>query len=143
MLEDTVVRFSPERFKHWRVKFNSQKEAFGSRPPKLRFGWLPEKVRFLARGKTPFLISYGSARIGPIVGLNLQDSARTFSGSIGPALVSHQSVLGGESKLTYTPPQVHPWKSWILWAVLLIGVLGLAKMALSVTKSLQNEEHSK
>lgn len=136
-LEENDISFSPRRFKFWRLKFNSQREAFGSQPPKLKFGWTPEKLRFLARGDSPFFVGFGSARIGLLATVNLQD--KMFSESVGAAAISDTKVLGGDSKLTYVPQNVHPWKSWILWAVLVFGVFGLGKMVLSLLKTMKDE----
>lgn len=139
-IEDNEVTFSPRRFRYWRLKFNSQKEAFGSQPPRLRFGWASERLRFLARGTPPFFVGFGSARIKPLASLNLQD--KKYAESIGYAIFTEYKVLGGDSKLTYVPPKVYPWKSWILWAVLIFGVYGLGKMALNLTKTLKSESNN-
>ena len=137
ILEEGTLNFSPRRFKYWRLKLNSQKEAFGSHAPELKFGWAPEKLRFLARGTSPFFAGFGNSQIAPMAPVSLQENG--FSESIGIASLTDYTVIGGKPKLTSSSVHEYPWKSWILWAVLVLGVCGLGKMAYSLMKSMNDE----
>lgn len=45
----------------------------------------------------------------------------------------------GATLLVPTPPPV-PWREWLLWGVLVVGVLIVAKMALSLGKAMNKEK---
>ena len=51
-----------------------------------------------------------------------------------PATVGDSYALGGAELLT--PKRELPWKKWILWAVLLLGVVLLGWMAARLAKQL-------
>ncbi len=138
-IEENEISFTPKRFKYWRLKFKSNMDSFGNGSPKLHFGWASEKLRFLARGTSPFLLAFGSARTLRSSSTHLQEEI--FSGSVGIAKLGELRVLSGESKLTYTPPKVYPWKIWVLWGVLILGIISLGKMAIGLLKNMKDDDH--
>ena len=135
-LEEAEISVPVKRLKFWRLKFNAHQESFGTNAPKLEFGWEPEKIRFLARGTPPFYIGFGNAGVESIKSVNLEDEK--FSESTAQAQITERKVLGGESRLTYKP--AYPWKSWILWAVLILGVSALGKIALTLMRTMKKED---
>jgi len=127
--------------RHWRLQ-----PATGALPPAapvLRLGWRPDRVVFLAQGRAPYQLVAGNARaeedIAHGVGVSaLRGNAITNGTPWQPseARLGARQVRAGES--AYQPPPELPtprdWKTWILWAVLIVGSGIVAWFALSVLR---------
>jgi hypothetical protein len=74
----------------------------------------------------------------------LQQAIKMESSSqmIGRAALGKRITLGGESALQ-SPTQPVPWKKWLLWIVLLLGVGLLAFMVRSLTKEIRTAEEKR
>jgi hypothetical protein len=103
--------------------------GWGGRPPRLKVGWYPQELLFVARGDGPYTLAYGSGRVGrddaPIdaVLANLDDESRQ---RIREATLGAPYDLGGRAVLA-APPS---WRREMLWAVLIGAVLVLGVFAL-------------
>ena len=133
----TMLPPASERF--WQVKLVSDESAISEAPPRLRLGWLPHRLVFLARDNPPFTLAFGSGDIPPAaetVDLLLSEfKTRSSSGLIKPASTGEMVVLGGPERLEPAPPPL-PWKKWLLWAVLISSVLALAAMAIRLYRQM-------
>lgn len=123
------------RDRYWRL---SPREAIAGEPPRLRLGYRPEVVVFLAEGKAPYALLAGSARAqradAPIP--QLVDALRQQRGhdwQPADATLGAMQMLAGEQALTPAPKQ-RDWKSWLLWALLVGGALLVAGFAFSLLK---------
>lgn len=113
----------------------------------LDLGWQSDELLFLARGTGPYLLAYGNGGLENAKDVQRTDSVLTAiqqqqSGDIVRiAALGKHLELGGENALQ-TPPPPKPWKTWLLWAVLVGGVIVMAFMAASLLKDLRrNDEH--
>ncbi len=114
--------------RRWRVELLGE-GGTGNLPPALELGWRPHRLLFVARGDAPFRLAYGSARVGPPRGVvaPLLDAVQRDGNSrqfVKQARAGTPVTLGGEDRLR--PERVVPWRRWILWAVLVAGVLLVA-----------------
>jgi hypothetical protein len=132
---------SPVMDRFWLLRIESNGAGLGQGLPDLELGWTPHRVVFLPRGGGPFLLGFGSGQID--LHRVLADDALTWFLSdnkekmeIAPARLGGKVVLGGESRLR--PPVVYPWKQWILWAVLVLGVALMAWMALRLYRQIND-----
>ena len=123
------------RDRYWRL---SPRDAIAGEQPRLRLGYRPEVLVFLAEGKGPYALLAGSARAqradAPIP--QLVDALRQQRGrdwQPADATLGTMQVLAGERALT-PPPKRRDWKSWLLWALLLGGALIVAGFAFSLLK---------
>ncbi|WP_347903338.1 DUF3999 domain-containing protein [Pseudomonas purpurea] len=110
--------------------------GLGTQTPDLRFAVRSTQLVFLARGAGPYTLALGSATAGasqlPLSTL-IPDYSATRMAELGQARVED----GGKVLQTGAVTQVDgglDWKKIGLWAVLLLGVLGLAAMALSLLR---------
>jgi len=110
----------------------------------LDLGWQSDELLFLARGTGPFLLAYGSGKLesremngGSDMVLTAISQQQTGS-IVQAAELGKRIELGGEKALVPPPPPT-PWKTWLLWSVLVAGVLGMAWMA----RNLMNDLRSK
>lgn len=106
--------------------------------PRLRLGWRPEAVVFIAQGAAPYRLVAGSARAqreDAPVALSLE----AIRGAQGPdwrpgaATLAGMQPLGGEAALV---PAAAPrdWRTWLLWALLIGGALLVAGFAASLLR---------
>lgn len=104
--------------------------------PTLRLGYQPEVMVFLSQGAAPYSLAVGSAtatrRDAPVAVLIEELRQRN-----GPAwqptvarLEGPVEVLAGDAALR-TPVD---WKRWLLWALLAVGVLVVAGLAISLLR---------
>jgi len=133
---DQVINVTTHRY--WRLRLLSR-EAMLSGEPKLRLGWIPEQLYFIAQGEAPFTLAYGSARVGPVdtslAQLLTIDKIQDQQQLIKAAQLGSRIALGNRDKLK---PLQRPadWKQIVLWLVLIFGVAALAYMALRLYKQM-------
>jgi hypothetical protein len=111
--------------RHWLVRADRKGGGLGSGTPQLVVDWVPHEVVFVARGAPPFFIAYGSVA-AESTAVSLAAIPRLFS--IAAATVGAAEEAGGEARLK-PPPSAYPWKSALLWAILIIAAAMLAWMA--------------
>lgn len=112
--------------------------------PVLELGWLPHELLFVARGEGPFMLAYGSARLEEAdlnpnrAGLLYQVMGANEDALLKEAALLPKITLGGPDRLIPEPPPL-PWRKWLLWGVLVLGVGVIARMALSLGKGMNKE----
>lgn len=105
----------------------------------LELGWTPHVLAFVAQGQPPYILAYGSASVEPqrqamdtmmytIHGTQQQVSTKT-------ATISRSYTLGGSERLE-PPPKPLPWRTWLLWSVLIAGVGLLAWMVWQLSREM-------
>jgi hypothetical protein len=128
----------------WRLEIEMGGGGIGRGSPQLELGWVSHRVYFVSRGETPFSLAFGAAGVEPLRSdlaplLHTLEQRRQGNGFIKPALPGGMHELGGESRLQPPPPPL-PWRTWLLWAVLVIGVLVLALMARSLYRQMHDAD---
>lgn len=97
-------------------------------------GWLPDNLYFLATGNSPFTLAYGSTKL-----TIRQYNQEVFSYLIKD--IKHDTVTLGES-YTLAGEKVltanKPYKQWILWSILVLGISLVIKMMASLIKQIKN-----
>ena len=132
-----------ERARHWRVKVDQRGGGIGGGVPRLRAGWLPDRLVFVTRGEGPFELVYGSAAApGAEVPLDtlLPSGDTTLGPTSGPGLpVAHAGEpreAGGPDRLL-PPAPPRPWRAWIMWAALIAGVATLGTLAWNLARQMR------
>lgn len=114
------------------------------RAPTLELGWTAAELLFVARGPTPFTLAFGSGRLEedagqPAKGMILQAvSGKKAEQLVKPASLGGRIELGGKAALNRPPPSL-PWKKWLLWSVLFLGVGLLALMVRHLLREMGRE----
>lgn len=123
------------RHRYWRLM---PKTDVQGALPKLKLGYRPEVVVFLAQGKGPYSLVAGSARAkradAPLP--QLVEAMRAQRGQDwqpATAYLGKAQALAGEQALTPAPAE-RDWKAWLLWALLIGGALIVAGFAFSLLK---------
>lgn len=131
-LNSTPVQISVLNDRFWRLTATSELAGLGPHVPVLKVGYIPHELVFLARGRPPFTLAFGShAPLGQqsevqVLLKHLNEGSKTAM--LGVAQLGELQTLQGESALQ-APPMPFPWQQAILWGVLLFGVLLLGALA--------------
>jgi hypothetical protein len=147
LVEDTLCSFAPAADRLWRLVVEEDGAAFGKgRWPTLAFGFQPRQLTFVGRGQHPFLLAFGSGKpVGELqkYATDVAAVAGRDGGLVDGVLVRRAKVgeaveLGGEEALQQ-PAAPLPWRTWLLWLVLILGVAALGSMARSLLKEMRTK----
>jgi hypothetical protein len=144
LVRDSVaVSLTPDRY--WRLEMEGGASVAPANVPLIELGWVPHELLFVAQGEGPFLLAYGSARFGKeelsnsTPGLLAQVMGKDEDALLKEAVLLPKTILGGSDRLVPEPPPL-PWRKWLLWGVLVVGVGVIAKIALSLGNGLDKEQ---
>jgi hypothetical protein len=117
----------------WRLSVNASDSTIGSAVPRLEIGYRPHDLFFIARGRGPFTLAFGSAAVEPLkvdVAALFDGIGRHRENGIQQWVMPQKNriVLGGPQRLSPLPKPL-PMRRVVLWTVLLAGVLVVAVMA--------------
>ncbi|MSM39426.1 MAG: DUF3999 family protein [Geobacter sp.] len=133
VVENSPLEIAPTADRQWLIRVRQPGGGLGSRLPLLEVGWQPHHLIFAARGEPPFRLAYGSA-------FTELDTLRDDGIAAGLATWEKQQIMplpakagasvesGGAQALKPHVPAA-TWRKALLWGVLLLGVLLLARMA--------------
>ncbi len=139
-LKNDDIVFSPDNSTNWLLRIDDSGGGIGKSLPVITIEYHPHIVTFVARGEGPFKIGFGSLEIEPVstrtdpMILSLDESQKRLL--VRDAVVGDEFILGGPEKLL-PPPEPFPLKKFILWGVLIFGVLITAVMALRLVKQMK------
>jgi len=130
--------------RYWRVTIE---KTWGTiaHAPGLRLGWRPHRLRFSAGGAPPYLLAVGSVTAGA-VDPELERGFRALldalpESAFGEARLGPQITLAGAAALTRPEPRRPlPWRTWILWGVLVLGVFAIAGMVRSLMREMASSD---
>ncbi len=117
--------------RHWLLKVAQQGGGLGKDNPSLKVGWLADQILFFARGRGPFQLTYGGEGVksGEVPISTLMTTVDGKGGIQAQSInLGAPTALGGDARLERTPDPF-PWKKWILWGVLGLGVILMGWMA--------------
>ncbi|AIF48294.1 DUF3999 family protein [Dyella japonica] len=131
---DATATVAPRSVEHLRV--HSDTPLSGA--PSLRIGWLPPQYAFLPEGSAPYRLLVGSyaARRGDYP---VEEAFGRLRGTYGDEWLPPVAELGPRvdeaGAVALEAPRVpYDWTKPLLWAVLVLGALGVAAMAFSVLR---------
>jgi hypothetical protein len=131
-----------------RLVTDARGSGFGNTPPALQIGFVPQVLVFLARGSGPFTLAWGANEVEPA---NLSVS------TLVPGYDANAPLKAGEASLpaagivqTKAAPLAGAGQEtasgttkWVLWAVLLGGLLVLGGMARSLILQMRQPPEGK
>jgi Protein of unknown function (DUF3999) len=125
------IQINRDGRRYWLMRIAQQGGGLGKDNPSLKIGWLADQILFLARGRAPFQLAYGAEGVksGEVPISTLMTTADGKGGIQARAInLGSPTALGGDARLARTPDPF-PWKKWILWGVLGLGVILMGWMA--------------
>ncbi|MCI5120865.1 MAG: DUF3999 family protein [Candidatus Electrothrix sp. AUS4] len=138
-LDNGVVIINRTTDRYWRLELEANSGI--QQAPTLELGWLPGQLVFMAQGRGPYTLAYGRAGLGPaqyLVDRLLQAlDPQSEKKLVAKAQAGAEKVLGGEERLIVA--QGLPWRRWLLWGILLAGVLIVGMMALKLYREMNGK----
>ena len=124
--------------RYWRLQFNQAEGGIGAENPALYLGWLAPTIVWNARGQAPFSLAVGEnpsiVNTIPIATMIPNYNAQKINNlPVANLIIAKQDAANPQAASTWVAPR--NYKTWLLWAGLLLGVLLLAGMAYSLIKS--------
>jgi hypothetical protein len=140
--ESPPAHFAATSDRYWRLRIANDPQLY--RATLLELGYRPARLRFLAQGRGPFTLAYGSRRAesSPATGCDslLADvAANERAKLVSKGIVGAPRSLGGEDALEPLPKRT-PARLVVLWTVLIVGVGVLVAMALVLLKRVRGPE---
>ncbi|WP_339134880.1 MAG: DUF3999 domain-containing protein [Candidatus Electrothrix sp. GW3-4] len=141
-LDSGTIAIKRTTDRYWRLELEANSAI--DQAPTLELGWLPGQLVFLAQGKKPYTLAYG--RVGlEAAGSQVDRLLKVVDPQnekklVAPAQTGAQKVLGGEARLEVA--QDMPWGRWLLWAVLVSGVMIVGVMALKLYREMNGQQSS-
>lgn len=125
--------------RHWRIGPAEPGDPSMPVAPRLLLGWEPDRLVFVASGRPPYRLAYGNAAAAPgsNIAASLFERVRHPEGGdeVGQAVAGAPRAMAGDGALVPRPPPL-PWQRILLWAVLVLGVLLLGRMALGLYREM-------
>jgi len=121
--------------RYWRLSAAGQTIPSGVR---LRLGWQPRELVFLAQGGSPYVLAFGSGvATAPTSAVpQLLRNVEANPHLVAEAKVAGQVTLAGP-RAAEPPPAPLPWRRWALWAVLIAAAAGLGLMAWRLARDMR------
>ena len=124
-------------WEQWLLRLDPRGGGVGAGQPQVEVGWVPQQLVFIARGEGPFRLAYGNVRAKSadlaiqtlVPGWHSDAEPKAAAATAGP-----QQTLAGPRALRAAPD----YKTWALWASLVLGVLLLAWMAWVLARELRD-----
>ena len=142
ILKNPDIHQSVHSHRYWRLTILNGEGKLSSEPT-LKLGWIAEELLFVATGESPFTLAYGSARVRPVAAplaqLLSESTIKQQGLLIKSAKLGSTIDFGDASRLEPPKPPVD-WKRYLLWAVLILGVVALAFMAMRLYKQMEQQD---
>ncbi len=139
-LSSPAIDLARRTDRYWFIDVTVNGGTLGDALPQLVFEYFPDQLVFLAQGDAPYDLAYGSHKTKPtrfsasdLLALVNQDSAELPRET---ALLAPETLRTGQAALTEPPPPP-PIQTYVLWGILVFGVVMLGWMALRLAKSLR------
>lgn len=142
MKDGREVESSPVELDGHRVRYVSITVGEGAtleEPPQIEIEYLPAQLLFIARDPAPFTLAYGSYAAPPskMTADDLLAPFRTVTETlpVSTVQIGASRTLAGQAALI-APPPPPPIKTYVLWAVLIAGTLGVTALAIRLLRKL-------
>lgn len=127
--------------RYWRLSVDASQSTIGRLVPRLKIGYRPHDLFFIARGRGPFTLAFGSAFVEPLktnVAALVERIHRDHEPGIRRWVFPQGAAfeLGGGRRLVPPAPPL-PTRRIVLWSILLGGVLIVAAMAWRLARRLK------
>lgn len=124
--------------RYWKLVVNNGQDPGGL--PELSVGWRPHQLIFVAQGRPPYRLAFGSSMVEsasfPVNSLLSEIQRDHTDITVAEAQTGDSFTLGGAGRLQ-PPRESLPWKQIILWLVLISVVVLLAFMAYRLYQQMQ------
>jgi hypothetical protein len=136
--ESSPIEMSDLQDRYWKIELEQPLNLQPQDYPVIRIRLQPQRLVFLAQGEEPFMLAIGSRRVEPqsfsLPGHKLPDDYSEETSAM--VTISEEVMLGGEEQLQ-APKKKADLKTWLLWTVLVLGVLVMGWMARGLLREMK------
>jgi hypothetical protein len=122
-----IVRTSD---RYWQLQAGRDAGWTRTAAPRLKIGWHPHEIVFVAQGPAPYMLAYGSGRVAasdaPVDALLASLRESDLTNRVHEATLGQPHTLGGAGALSVAPP----YRRLALWGILAVAVGALAWLAI-------------
>ena len=144
ILENRIIKLPLVSDRHWRLDVGESGRGLGTELPILDMGWVAHKLLFVAQGAAPYKLAYGSHTVAfsnaAMELLFREMELDTKDQYIKIARFGSRITLGGEDRLK--PKTILPWKQWLFWVIMMIGIMVLGWMSMRLTSRIKTVKRS-
>ncbi|MGB5686024.1 MAG: DUF3999 domain-containing protein [Candidatus Electrothrix sp.] len=139
-LESGMITINHTTDRYWLLELEDNSGI--QQAPTLELGWLPGQLVFMAQGEKPYTVAYGRAGLeaapSQVDRLLRAVDPQSAKKLVAPAQAGPQEIIGGEERLEAV--EELPWRRWLLWMVLVAGVLVVGMMALKLYREMNGQQ---
>lgn len=135
VMQSPEIEIANVRDRWWKIIIDQPVGMLPAQYPLIRLAWQRQNIVFLGQGAEPYIVAYGAADIPPAnFTLPADQVKQNFAeSSTAEVSIGRHIILGGEDRRILKKRV--DWKTYMLWLVLLVGVL----LMLWIARSLMNE----
>ncbi|WP_446008730.1 DUF3999 domain-containing protein [Candidatus Electrothrix sp.] len=139
-LDNGTISINRTTDQYWRLEVAGDSGI--RQMPTLELGWLPGQLLFLAQGEQPYTLAYGRAGLQAtryqVDRLLKAVDPQSEKKLVAPVQAGPEKILGGGDRRTQA--RNLPWQQWLLWVVLIAGVVVVGLMALKLYREMQGKD---
>jgi hypothetical protein len=132
--------------RHWRLRLDAQSPALPAPVLSVELQWVPSVIVVAGRAPGPLQLALGREKSSPaalplatlLPGYRDGDEARLPEAAVGVISTQTPAAPGFIDSLREAGPEQQ--RRWLLWAVLVVAVLGLAWLARGLLKDLSDKQ---
>lgn len=131
------------------IRLKAINGSWGNLPPKVIGERNQVDVIFNAQGSPPYTLVWGanlatSATIDAELLVPISELPQNGVTGLPSAYIDEPIVLGGEERLSATSQaeRASQWQTWLLWGLLILGVLGLGFIVLKLAREVMESKNS-
>jgi hypothetical protein len=133
-LHNSAVPISRTSDRFWQLQAGRDAGWTRTTAPRLKIGWHPHEIVFVAQGPAPYMLVYGSGRVAasdaPVDALLASLRESDLTTRVREATLGAPRTLGGAGALSVAPP----YRRLALWGILVIAVGALAWLAMRMLR---------
>jgi hypothetical protein len=136
--ESSPIDLPDVQDRHWKIVLEQPLNLQAQDYPQIRVRLQPQRLVFLAQGEEPYTLAIGSRQVEP-QSFSLPDHKLPEDFSVetsAQVTLGEEVMLGGEEQLQ-APKKKADLKTWLLWAVLVLGVLVMGWMARGLLREMK------
>lgn len=132
--------FSGVRDRQWRLQLEQPTSLLAEQAPKIKIGWHPVIVSFLAQGEGPFRLAFGNANVKPPVNAMLKKFAETAPEKVTLAAVQAVPILAEAAPAQRRWHQQIDGPKVLLWLILVVTAVVMTAMAYRLYRGMNKPE---
>jgi hypothetical protein len=127
-IESAPIQISTNKNRQWKLVLEQPATLLPEQLPKIKLGWQPVKITFLAQGNPPYQLFFGNAAVKPLNAV--LPPSLDYDHAEQVELLAVQAVIKNPALVKQPTTRLKlNWQKIMLWLLLFTGVLLMGLMA--------------